>query len=327
MSGSSDLPEIPRLPRMPRLPPAAPAEPAPRKRASTRTAPAPPAPAPAPRKLPPAPRSTAAPRSSSRAGSAPAGVAAPELGSPHVLATVDGDVLRLRVDRPERRNAFTQDMYRAIKRAAIWADREPSVTAVCLTGTDAWFGAGGDLAGRTTADDLESEWDGTDHFPFRHIERCRKLWVARINGLCHAGGLDIALHCDVTIASDRARFRVPELLRGLPDPFMGARLVAAVGLARARFMIFTAAELSAAEAMAAGLVGEVVPHDELDERVEWALGQIRRMGPGAKFAMKRDLNRALPAHDPAMFSLVPTAELREGMASFVEKRDPVWPTT
>jgi len=249
---------------------------------------------------------------------------APDLGSPHVHARLEPGVLHLRIDRPERRNSFTQDMYRAIKRAAIWADREASIDAVCLTGTDEWFGAGGDLARRTTADDLDSEWDGTDHFPFRHIERCRKIWVARINGLCHAGGLDIALHCDVTIASDRARFRVPELLRGLPDPFMGARLTAAVGLARARFMIFTAEEWTAAEAMAAGLVGDVVHHDQLDERVAWALDRIRRTGPNARAVMKRDLNRLLPTHDLSLFSQVGTAEMMEGMNSFVEKRDPVW---
>ncbi len=250
---------------------------------------------------------------------------APDVGSPHVLTDVRDRVLHVRIDRPERRNAFTQDMYRGIKRAAIWADREPGVDAVCLTGTDQWFGAGGDLAGRTTADDLASEWDGMDNFPFRHIERCRKLWVARINGVCHAGGLDIALHCDVTIASDRARFRVPELLRGLPDPFMGSRLVASVGLARARFLIFTADEWDAATALQAGLVGDVVPHDQLDDRVEWALDRIRKMGPGAKAAMKRDLNKLTPQGDPSLFSLVPSAEIQEGMRSFVEKRDPVWP--
>ena len=115
-------------------------------------------------------------------------------------------------------------MYRGIKRAAIWADRQPELDAVCLTGTGEWFGVGGDLAGRAEdPEGLAAEWDGTDHFPFRHIERCRKLWVAKINGACIAGGLDLALHCDVTLASDRARFRVPELLRGLPDPHMSAR--------------------------------------------------------------------------------------------------------
>ena len=80
---------------------------------------------------------------------------------------------------------------------------------------------------------LATEWDPTDQFPFRHIERCSKVWVARINGLCHAGGLVLTLHCDVTIASDRATFRAPELLRGIPTR---SELAArdGVGLVRAR---------------------------------------------------------------------------------------------
>ena len=253
-------------------------------------------------------------------------LAVPDLGSPHVDAHVADHVLHLRINRPDRRNAFTQDMYRAIKRAAIWSDRESDIDAVCITGTDDWFGAGGDLARRTSdgVTALDEEWDGTDHFPFRHIERSRKIWVARVNGVCHAGGVDLCLHCDVTIASDQARFRLPELLRGLPDPMMAGRLVAAIGLAKARNMIFTAAELTAAQAEAAGLVGTVVPHAELDAAVEWALQQICLTGPSARALLKREINSRLPAHDMTMFSRMASEEMLEGMASFVEKRPPVW---
>jgi enoyl-CoA hydratase/carnithine racemase len=252
---------------------------------------------------------------------------APDFGSKHLVAHVADRVLHLRVDRVEKRNAFTQDMYRGIKRAAIWADRQSELDAVCLTGTGEWFGAGGDLSGYTEdPEGLAAEWDGTDHFPFRHIERCRKLWVAKINGACIAGGLDLAMHCDVTIASDRARFRVPELLRGLPDPHMSARIVETVGLARARFLFFTAAEIDAAAAGAMGLVGEVVPHAELDARTEWILEQIRRTGPIARATIKRDLNAHLRHGDISLF-MVPglSAEITEGMGAFVEKRAPVWP--
>jgi enoyl-CoA hydratase/carnithine racemase len=247
-----------------------------------------------------------------------------DLGSPFVLAAVDDGVLHVRVNRPERRNAFTQDMYRAIKRAAAWADQQPELDAVCLTGTGEWFGAGGDLSRQKAATDLDTEWDYSDHFPFRAIERCRKIWVARINGLCHAGGLDIALHCDVTVASDQARFRVPELLRGIPDPYIADRLAATVGLARARFMIFTAAEIDAHTAWSMGLIGDVVADPDLDDRVAWVLDQIRRTGPSARAVMKRDINSRLRPGDPGLLSLVSSTELQEGMSSFVEKRAPIW---
>jgi enoyl-CoA hydratase/carnithine racemase len=257
----------------------------------------------------------------------PPDIAAPDLGSRFLVTEVRGRVLHLRVNRPERRNAYTQDMYRGLKRAAIWADQQPELDAVCLTGTDKWFGAGGDMAGN--AEDLEAlgtEWDPTDHFPFRHIERCNKLWVAKVNGLCIAGGMDLVLHCDVVIASDQARFRVPELLRGIPDPFMAARLAEAVGIARARYLFFTAEEISAAEALVMGIVGKVVPHAELDAATDRALAAIANTGPLARAAIKRDLNQRLPVHDTdLMRRSIGTGEMVEGMRAFIDKREVNWP--
>jgi len=254
-------------------------------------------------------------------------VEAPDLGSPHIVAHVDGRVLHLRVDRPERRNAFTQDMYRALKRAAVWSDRQPDLDAVCLTGSDRWFAAGGDMGGNAVdVEALNLEWDSTDHFPFRHIERCSKLWVAKVNGLCHAGGVDLALTCDISIAADTARFRVPELLRGIPDTIMSARLVQAVGLAKARFLFFTAAEIDAETAERIGLIGDVVPAAELDARVDWALEQIALTGPDARAAIKRDINARLPMVDTGLFiRTMMSPEMTEGMRSFLEKRPPDWP--
>lgn len=251
----------------------------------------------------------------------------PAFGSRHVIADVRGRVLHLRIDRVERRNAFTQDMYRALKRAAIWADGRVELDAVCLTGTDQWFAAGGDMAGNAEdTEGLAHEWDPTDNFPFRHIERSRKIWVAAINGMCQAGGIDLALHCDVVIASADARFRVPELLRGIPDTLMSARLAEAVGIARARYLFFTAAEFDAGEAEVMGLVGKVVPSDELAAHTEWVLTQISATGPEARAAIKKDLNRRLPAPDTGLFvRSISSPEMVEGMRAFIDKRPVEWP--
>jgi enoyl-CoA hydratase/carnithine racemase len=255
------------------------------------------------------------------------GMEAPDLGSRHLVTELRGRVLHLRIDRVERRNSFTQDMYRGIKRAAVWADGQAELDAVCITGTDEWFGAGGDMAGNAEdTEGLAAEWDPTEQFPFRHIDRCSKLWVAKVNGMCVAGGLDIALHCDITIASDRARFRIPELLRGIPEVFMADRLVAAVGLARARYLFFTAEQIDAAEAAAIGLVGKVVPHDDLDAEVERVLEVIGTTGPNARAAMKREINRRFPPHDMGLFNRhMLSPEMIEGMQAFIEKRPADWP--
>jgi enoyl-CoA hydratase/carnithine racemase len=259
----------------------------------------------------------------------PAGesITPPDLGTRHIRVEVRDRVLHLRVDRVERRNSFTQDMYRGLKRAAIWADQQPALDAVCLTGTDTWFGAGGDMGGN--AEDvaaLETEWDPSEHFPFRHIERCSKLWVAAVNGVCVAGGMDLILHCDVVIASDQARFRVPELLRGIPDPHMSARLSYVVGLQRARYLFFTADEIDAHEAATMGLVGKVVPHDRLGAETERVLAAIASTGPTARTMVKRDLNKGLPPHSTQMFTeSFGSPEMIEGMQAFLEKRPVQWP--
>jgi len=146
-----------------------------------------------------------------------------------------------------------------------------------------------------------------------------------VNGMCQGGGLNMVLTSDLALASARATFRAPELLRGVADCFLGARLASRVGLARAKYLLFTAQPLTAAEALAVGLVARVVPHDELEGAVAETVGWVRQTAPGARRALKRDLNRQLPPIDFAMFAeSLASDEVREGFAAFVEKRPPAW---
>lgn len=252
-----------------------------------------------------------------------------DLGTRYLDARVRDAVLHVRIDRPQKRNATTQDMYRGLKRAAIIADTTPAIDALCLTGTGDYFGSGGDMSGE--AEDLpglSSERDPTDHFPFRHFERCRKPVVAAVNGLCHAGALNLVLFSDVAIASERARFRAPELLRGAPDPWIAARLAATVGLAAAKYLLFTAAELSAHDALALGLVARVVPHAELSHVADELCHEIRRTAPQVRAMVKDTITRALPAPDVQMFQrALDSPELMEGLQAFLEKRPPQWKRT
>ncbi|MDX2168237.1 MAG: enoyl-CoA hydratase/isomerase family protein [Deltaproteobacteria bacterium] len=250
-----------------------------------------------------------------------------DLGSRYLDAHVRDGVLHVRINRPEKRNATTQDMYRGLKRAAIIADTTAAIDVLCLTGTGAYFGAGGDMSGE--AEDragLASELDPTEHFPFRHFERCRKAVLSVVNGLCHAGALNLVLFSDLAIASDQARFRAPELLRGAPDPWIASRLAAYVGVGVARYLLFTAAELSAAEALTLGLVGRVVPHAELTAAAAATCQQIRRTAPQARAAIKDAITRGLPVPDVQIFQrALQSPELMEGLQAFLEKRPPRWP--
>jgi enoyl-CoA hydratase/carnithine racemase len=250
-----------------------------------------------------------------------------DLGSPYLVATLAERALHVRIDRIDRRNAMTQDMYRGVKRAAILADRDPGVDALVLTGTDDVFAVGGDMAGGRAADPtLEAEHDPTDHFPFRHLERCRKPVVAAVNGICHAGGLNLVLFSDFAIASDRATFRAPELLRGAPDPYISARLADWVGVGNARWLLFTAAVVTAAEAQRMGLLARVVPHAEFDAAVADTVAAVGRLAPQSTALVKDDINRTLRQPDVRIFSRsIMGPEMVEGMRAFVDKRTPEWP--
>lgn len=249
-----------------------------------------------------------------------------DLGSPFLRAQKENGALTVVIDRPERRNALTIEMYHGIKKAAVLADRDPEVDVLVLTASGEWFCVGGEMGGRHEGGQgLDRETDGIDLTPFVQLERCNKIVLLGINGMCQGGGLVMTLMSDLSVVSDRARFRVPELLRGVADCYLGARLASRIGMARAKYLLFTAQYFGAAEALAMGLVSRVVPHAELEEAMRETIGWVRQTGPQARTALKRDLNRQLPALDIPMFTdSLASDEVREGFSAFVEKRPPRW---
>jgi enoyl-CoA hydratase/carnithine racemase len=249
-----------------------------------------------------------------------------DLGSQHLHGAKADGVLRVTLDRPQRRNACTIEMYHGIKKAAVLAERDPDVDVLLLTASGEYFCVGGEMGGRHEGGQpLDRETDGLDLTPFVQLERCPKIVLVAINGMCQGGGLVMTLMSDVAVVSDRATFRVPELLRGVADCYLGARLASRVGMARAKYLLFTAQYFTATEALAMGLVSRVVPHEQLEAAVGETIGWIRQTGPRARTLLKRDLNRQLPPIDLPMFaeSLV-SVEVREGFQAFVEKRPPAW---
>ena len=249
-----------------------------------------------------------------------------DLGSRHLHATSGDSVLRVVIDRPERRNALTIEMYHGLKKAAVLAGRDAAIDVLLVTATGEWFCVGGEMGGKHEGGaPIDRETDGIDLLPFVQFERCPKIVLMGINGMCQGGGLNMTLMSDLAVASERATFRAPELLRGVADCFLGARLASRVGIARAKTLLFTAAEVSAAEALAMGLVSRVVPHGELETAVAETIERVRQTGPRARTALKRDLNRHLPTIDFPMFvESLASDEVREGFAAFVEKRPPRW---
>jgi len=249
-----------------------------------------------------------------------------ELGTPALRFEREGSIAWCVIDRPAARNALTPAMYYGVKRAVSLVNSDPDLAALIITGTGDVFAPGGDLGGRSEAGESWPDAVGSDVLPFLAVRDSRAPVVAAVNGLCQGGGLLIAMMADIAVASDRATFRVPELLRGIPDATYAAVLPAHVGVAVARDLMLSARRVDAVEAVRIGLISRLAPHDELRSAALEATRQILQTAPDARLHFKRMLNERYGTIDhPTMFwALEHSPEPREGMQAFMEKRQPNW---
>jgi 2-oxoglutaroyl-CoA hydrolase len=205
---------------------------------------------------------------------------------------------------------------------------DESVRVVVLGGAGGNFTAGGDIAGFLTVspEDLSKlAW---------HVaapERCPKPVVARIEGYCLGVGLELALACDFRVATETAQLGLPEIGLGMiPGSGGTQRLARLAGLGRAKDVVMRRKRIAAADALAWGLVSEVVPEAELDRTVETIAVELQGLSPLTLAVAKRVLNEAyeLPLRDGLELEgreygyLRTTHDFREGVEAFVEKRAP-----
>jgi enoyl-CoA hydratase len=249
-----------------------------------------------------------------------------ELGAAGLRFERHGAIAWCIIDRPEARNALTPAMYFGIKRAVRTVNSDPDLAALIITGTGDVFAPGGDLGGRRHPDDEPTPDIGHDILPFLAIRDSRAPVVSAVNGICQAGGLLIAMLADICVASERATFRVPELLRGIPDATYAAVLPAHVGVAVARDLLLSARRFDAAEAQRIGLISRVVPHEQLRDAALEAAKEILQTPPMARMHVKRMLNEryGLIDYQTMFWALEESPEPREGMSAFMEKRPPSW---
>jgi enoyl-CoA hydratase/carnithine racemase len=249
-----------------------------------------------------------------------------DLQADELSAEIEGDTLTVTIDNPAKRNSVTADGYHGIKKAAMIVADEPDLQFLVITGSSDVFCSGGDLS--PTAN-LERTWDSFteayDTTPFEVLGSIPKMVVCAINGLALGGGLVMALFADLVIVSDRARFRVPDLTRGVFEAYLAARLPSRIGTLRANHLIYGNDWVDASEALLLGLVGKVVPHDSLAQETSQLLARVRGTGPGARAAMKRAMAQQLPSPDKSsMWSFMGSPEQGEAYAAFLEKRSPDW---
>jgi enoyl-CoA hydratase/carnithine racemase len=247
------------------------------------------------------------------------------LGTPYLRFDRHDGLATVTIDRPEARNALTGAMYFGIRYAVGLVNRDPSLHGLLITGTGDIFAPGGDL-GRNPVD-WWTDFDllAMDVTPFNAIRGSAKPVVCAVNGLAQGGGMMIAMLADVSVASDRATFRAPELLRGIADTYYGQILPRQVGAARARDIMITGRTLSAAEAVEWGVVSRAAPHDRLMDTALDALRACIRSAPEARREVKRVMDEFYGrVRATEMETSCYGPEAAEGFRAFKDRRAPDW---
>ena len=248
-----------------------------------------------------------------------------------VRSEIEGPVAILTLDRPEKLNAIDGPMIEAIEAwvEAVEADR--TIRVAILTGAGKAFSAGGDIEAWAGLDpiDFARRWIREGHRVFDRLARLRQPLIVALNGHAFGGGLELAVTGDLIIASAGARLGLPETGLGMTPGWAGTqRLVRRCGSRMVKRMALAGQFFTAEEALAGGLVDEVAPAGEALARTKALATEVAARGPVAVQIVKQLINAAEGEEcSSAMESLAGafvgyTEDLKEGVASFREKRKP-----
>lgn len=241
----------------------------------------------------------------------------------------------IQLDRPAARNALDAATLRELARAIRAVRRDPTVRVLVVTGRgDKAFCAGADVTAMATMTAQEGHaFSRLGHEVFARLEALPIPAIAALNGVALGGGLELALACDLIVASERARVGQPEINLGIIPGFGGTqRLVLRVGLARARELIYRGHTLGAAEAHAMGIVDRVAPADDLRQAAMALAEELAAKAPVALREAKRATRAAAEAvlaagcqYEIEAFGMTFASDDRvEGVRAFLEKRAPTW---
>lgn len=249
----------------------------------------------------------------------------------NLLFEREGSIGLLAINRPKVLNALNRETMTEISQAVKKIATDPDVAVLIITGSgEKSFVAGADIGEMRTLSALEGRaWSKFSQATFNTIENLPQPVIAAVNGYALGGGCELAMSCDIRIASEKAKFGQPEVLLGVVPAFAGTqRLPRLVGKGRAKELLFTGDQIDAAEAYRIGLVNKVVPAGELLTAAKALAEKIISRGPVAVQLCKAAVNEGLDmdlesgqAYEAEVFGLCfATADQKEGMSAFVEKR-------
>lgn len=248
----------------------------------------------------------------------------------NILIERRGRVGLITLNRPQALNALNEALMHDVVEAATELDRDPDVGAIIITGSERAFAAGADI--REMATQSYMDMYAADWFAgWGAITRVRTPLIAAVAGHALGGGCELAMMCDLILAADTAKFGQPEIKLGVIPGIGGSqRLTRAIGKAKAMDLILTGRTMGATEAEACGLVARVIPAAQLLEEAFDAAATIAGMSAPIAMLAKEAVNAAFETtlaegihFERRLFhSTFATADQKEGMAAFVEKRTP-----
>lgn len=249
-----------------------------------------------------------------------------------ILVETRGRVGLVTLNRPQAMNALNHALMRELMDALDAFDKNDAVGAMVITGNEKAFAAGADI--KEMADESALDMTRNDHIAvFGRIRTIQKPVIAAVSGWALGGGFELALSCDMIVASDTAKFGLPEITLGvIPGAGGTQRLVRAVGKPFAMEMILNDRKINAQEALHFGLVNRVVSvSDYLNDALKLA-EEIADRAPLAVRAAKQAINHSyesflkdgLAEEKQIFYNLFNSEDQKEGMSAFAEKRKPQW---
>lgn len=249
-----------------------------------------------------------------------------------ILTEMIDNAALVKLNRPEAYNALNLGLLTELMDSLKELDTKEDIGTIVITGNEKSFAAGADIAAMAEA--TQEEIIKSDFIPtFSMIRKIKKPIIAAVSGYCLGGGLELAMSCDMIIASTKAKFGQPEINLGIiPGAGGTQRLARAVGKVIAMEMILNNRTLKAEEALSRGLINAVYPvEDYLNKSISLAQ-KIASRAPLAIQAAKKAINqvyelslsRGLEEERNLFFDLFSTQDQKEGMSAFLEKRNPSW---
>ncbi len=247
-----------------------------------------------------------------------------------ILSEVDGHVGIVRLNRPEVLNALSLELMKKLVAQLEAYDDDPNIYAILLSGSEKVFAAGADIKDMADASTFEM-YNRKQFARWERIKKISKPIVAAISGYALGGGCELAMHCDIIVASETAKFGQPEINIGvMPGAGGTQRLTRAVGKAVAMDVVLSGRFLSAREALSAGLVSRVVPKENFFDEALRIAHELAKKPP---LALRLAKESVLKAHEMSLsdgleyerklfYMLFATEDQKEGMQAFIEKRRP-----